>query len=473
MKEGDGLLKKYHHLFLTLLFVLDIFGLSLAWFLAYLIRFESGLIGVSKEIPPWGQHLPLLIIILLISTGVFLVSGLYEPKRLTSIPDEVYDLVKAITISIMIFVFLAYFFKEYPYSRLTIFFYWIFSLPILTLSRFTVRHFLVSLRRKGFISQYVLIIGEEELSRKLIHSFQHHPELGMNAIGILNPQKEKVGQFIERVPVIGTYEDLTRIIRQKTVDQIFIALPFHQHERIKEILNTLEDDLVNVKAVSDVSDLFILRGWIDVLDGLPIVNIKDTPLRGWGRIIKRAIDFIFSIFGIVLLSPLMVLIAILIKINSPGPVFYRQERMGFDGKIFKMLKFRSMVVEAEKETGSVWAKPNDPRRTAIGKVLRKTSLDELPQLFNVLIGEMSLVGPRPERPELIERFKDKIPRYMLRHKIKAGMTGWAQVNGWRGNTSLEKRIEHDLYYIENWSISFDLHILFLTLWKGFLSKHAY
>lgn len=467
------MLKKYNQIFITLLFVLDLFFISLAWFLAYLLRFESGLIEVTKDIPAWEQHLPLLIIILLISVVVFHASGLYQPKRLTSLPDEMYDLIKAITLSVLIFVFLAYFFKEYPYSRLTILYFWVLSILLVGASRIFARHLLKSLRRRGFNLRYVLIIGEEELSRKLIQSFHRHPELGMKAAGILSDSGEKMGQVIEGVRVIGTHEDLSRILKQGGIDQVFIALPFHLHEKIKEILNSLKDELVNIKAVSDVSDFVILRGGVDELDGLPIINIQDTPLHGWGKVAKRVLDLSLSFLGIVLLSPLLVIIAVLIKATSPGPVFYRQGRMGFDGVIFEMLKFRSMVADAEKETGSVWARPDDPRRTRLGKILRKTSLDELPQLFHVLKGEMSLVGPRPERPELIETFKQDIPRYMLRHKIKAGMTGWAQVNGWRGNTSLKKRIEHDLYYIENWSISFDLRILFLTLWKGLLSKHAY
>lgn len=467
------MLKKYNQVFITLLFILDLFAISLAWFLAYWMRFESGLIGVTKDIPSWEQHLPLLILILLISMAVFHASGLYQPKRLTSLPDEMYDLIKAVTLSVLVFVFLAYFFKEYPYSRLTIFYFWVLSIFLTGASRLFARSLLRSLRKRGFNLRYVLIVGEEELSGKLVQSFQRHPELGMKAVGILGDSSEKVGRAVEGVRVIGTHEDLSRVLRQGGIDQVFIALPFHLRDKIKEILNALKDELVNIKAVSDVSDFVMLRGGVDELDGLPIINIQDTPLQGWGKIAKRALDLLFSIPGIALLSPLMLLIAALIKITSPGPVFYRQERMGFDGVVFKMLKFRSMVVDAEKETGSVWAKPDDPRRTPLGKILRKTSLDELPQLFHVLKGEMSLVGPRPERPELIDEFKGKIPRYMLRHKIKAGMTGWAQVNGWRGNTSLEKRIEHDLYYIEHWSISFDLRILFLTLWKGLLSKHAY
>jgi Undecaprenyl-phosphate glucose phosphotransferase len=459
--------------FISILFILDLFFISVAWFLAYLLRFESGFIEATKDIPTWGQHLPLLVIILLVCGVVFNMTGLYRTKRFSSLPNEIFDLIRAITISILIFVFLAYFFKEYRYSRLTILYFWLLGILFTGLSRTYARHLLKSFRKRGFNLRYALIIGEEDLGQKMLQALRSHPELGLKAIGFLSESREKVGQTIEGVKVIGTHEDLHHVLNQGGIDQVFIALPFRLHEKIKDILTSLKNELVNIKVVSDLYDFVILRGGVDELDGLPIINIQDTPLHGLGKIAKRTLDMVLSGAGLLILSPLMGLIALLIKVTSPGPVFFRQERMGFDGEIFRMLKFRSMIEDAERETGSVWASPDDPRRTSIGGLLRKASLDELPQLFNVLKGEMSLVGPRPERPELIEKFRYNIPNYMLRHKIKAGMTGWAQVNGWRGNTSLERRIEHDLYYIENWSISFDLRILFMTLWRGLISKHAY
>jgi exopolysaccharide biosynthesis polyprenyl glycosylphosphotransferase len=220
-------------------------------------------------------------------------------------------------------------------------------------------------------------------------------------------------------------------------------------------------------------EFITLKGGVDELDGLPIVSLQNSPLSGWNKFFKRAFDLLLGTWILAIVSPLMLVISLLIKAGSEGSVLYKQERIGMDGHHFQMLKFRTMRVGAERETGPIWAKQNDPRRTKVGAFLRKTSLDELPQLFNVLKGEMSLVGPRPERPNFVEEFRNKIPLYMLRHKIKAGMTGWAQVNGWRGNTSLEKRIEHDLYYIQNWSIGFDLRILSMTLWRGIFSKSAY
>jgi len=473
IRRDAVLLKKYNQVFISFLFFSDLIAIVLSWLLAYLLRFEVGVIEVSKGVPSWSQHLPLLVILLLVCSVVFYLVGLYRPKRLSTIQKELSEIIKALTLSLLFFVFLTYFFKEYRYSRLTILYFWILSILLVGSMRFFSRNLLRAFRRREYNLRYILIIGEGELGQKLLRSFDVHSELGVKAVGFLSDSEEKVGQIINGLRVIGTFEDLHEVLKLQKIDQVYIAIPFHQHEKIKYILTSLKNELVDIKVVSDLYDFIRLRGGVDDLDGLPIINIQDTPLHGWGKIGKRMLDMITAFTGILILSPFMLIIGLAIKTTSHGPIFYKQKRMGLDGEIFEMLKFRSMVEDAEKETGSVWAHSDDPRRTPIGKILRRTSLDELPQLFNVLLGEMSLVGPRPERPELIDQFKDKIPKYMLRHKIKAGMTGWAQVNGLRGNTSLEKRIEHDLYYIENWSISFDFHILFLTIFKGLVNKNAY
>ncbi len=244
-------------------------------------------------------------------------------------------------------------------------------------------------------------------------------------------------------------------------------------EKLKTVLDDIGDEMVSIMVIPDLFEFATLRGGIGEFEGMPIISLRDTPLYGWNIVVKRVTDFVLSITILLAISPLMLVISFLVKATSRGPVFYSQERMGLDGKIFNMLKFRTMAIESEKETGPVWAAKDDSRRTSIGTFLRKTSLDELPQFFNVLKGNMSIVGPRPEREFFIQQFKNKIPKYMLRHKMKAGITGWAQISGWRGNTSLEKRIEYDLYYIENWSIWFDFEIILLTIWRGLLNKHAY
>ena len=272
---------------------------------------------------------------------------------------------------------------------------------------------------------------------------------------------------------LGSLEELPQIIQQQRIDQVFISLSLKEQHRLEELKDLLSEQWVDVRIVPDLGSFRTLHTDVESFAGMPLVTLVQSPMTGWNQMLKRMLDLAGAILALILFSPLMLLIAFLVKITSPGPILYRQQRMGLDGKTFFTLKFRSMRQDAEKQTGAVWATENDTRRTTLGVYLRRFNLDELPQLFNVLNGEMSLVGPRPERPVLIEEFKSKIPNYMLRHKVKAGITGWAQINGWRGNTSLEKRIEHDLYYIERWSVWLDLKILLLTVFKGFVDPNAY
>jgi Undecaprenyl-phosphate glucose phosphotransferase len=272
---------------------------------------------------------------------------------------------------------------------------------------------------------------------------------------------------------LGAPEDIRAVLDTRQVDIVIIALPHNDYPRLTGILNEIGDDPVAIHLVPDVFSLASLRGGIEEFETLPVIHLRESPLYGWNRVLKRAFDVGVGTAALLVAGPLMGAIALLIKVASPGPVLYRQERMGLDGRRFRMLKFRTMRVDAETDTGPQWAVPDDPRRTAVGTFLRSTSLDELPQLMNVLRGEMSLVGPRPERPSFVEEFRRRVPGYMLRHKVKAGITGWAQINGWRGNTSIEKRIEYDLYYIERWSLALDVKILLLTLWLGFKNRNAY
>ncbi len=273
--------------------------------------------------------------------------------------------------------------------------------------------------------------------------------------------------------VFGGLSSLPTLIREKQIDEVFLALHPRDWDRTEEVLDSLAEEVVDVRVVSSLSGIDTLRATSGNLDGLPIVSLRDTPLRGINVGLKRALDIVFSGLVLLLLSPMFALVALAVKFTSKGPVFYRQERMGLDGKTFGMLKFRSMRVDAEKESGAVWAKKDDPRRTPIGTFLRKSSIDELPQFWNVLTGQMSVVGPRPERPVFIDQFRKTIPRYHLRHKVKAGITGWAQVNGLRGDTSLRKRIQYDLYYSRKWSFGFDIWIMFLTVFRGMIAKNAY
>jgi len=329
------------------------------------------------------------------------------------------------------------------------------------------------LRKRGYNQRFALIAGIGELGQKVLEKIELYPELGIQVIGFLTQKGEETGKSIKNIPILGGYEDLDKILNEKEVDIFFIAISINEYDCFESLIKKVNGHLSEIKVVPGSYEFLKLRGGMDELGDLPMVSLQGSPLYGWDSVFKRTFDLILGTVVLVMIFPIMLIISLLIKLTSKGPILYKQERVGFDGRLFQMFKFRTMKKDAENETGPIWAGENDPRRTKVGAFLRKTSLDELPQLFNVLKGEISLVGPRPERPNFVEEFKNRIPLYMLRHKIKAGMTGWAQVNGWRGNTSIEKRIEHDLYYIQNWLIAFDLRILMMTLWKGLFSKSVY
>jgi len=468
------MLKKYSQVFITFLFFGDISIVVLSWILSYYLRMYVNLIPLFKyPIPPIEVYLSVTIYAVVIWPIVLKAMGLYEPMRTVSLFKESIQIIKASAVATLIFITVVYFLREYKFSRVVFFYFGVISTLVLIISRASLRMTLRYFRKKGYNLRFVLIVGAGELGKRILQSINNHPELGLRVVGFLTRRKDKVGKEISGVPVLGLYEEVKEVIQSHPIDQVFISLPLEENQRLRRILEKIDNEIVDIKIVPDFFNYITLRGGVEELDNIPIINLRDSPLYGWNRILKRILDIILSIIVLILFSPLMLLIAVLIKITSPGPIFYRQERMGLDGKTFTMLKFRTMKEDAEKEVGPVWAKEGDERRTRIGAILRRLSLDELPQFINVLKGDMSIVGPRPERPYFIQKFKDMIPGYMLRHKMKAGITGWAQINGWRGNTSIKKRIEHDIYYIENWSLWFDLKIIWLTIWKGFINRHAY
>ncbi|GJL80169.1 MAG: undecaprenyl-phosphate glucose phosphotransferase [Nitrospinaceae bacterium] len=467
------MLKKHGQLFLSAIFISDSLAIFSSWLLAYFIRFQVQFVPVTHGIPPIENYYEALIpiwIVFLVNIKVF---GLYQPLRGRSRSGEFFLILKVTAISVLILTAVTFFYREFSYSRIVVVYFWVLATILITLSHWLVRKILSLVRGRGWNLQKVLVVGAGELGQTVVEKLNLHPEIGFQVVGYLTQHPEKIGRMLQGHPVLGPYEEVSKVIRDQGVDQLFIALPLKAHDRLEQVLEYLGEETVDVKVVPDLLQYMNIHSGVEELDGLPIVNLAESPLYGWNVVVKRTSDIILSSLAIVVTAPVMLLIAVLVKMGSRGPVFYRQERVGLDQRVFWMLKFRSMKLEAEKSTGPVWAKENDERRTGIGTFLRKTSLDELPQLFNVLKGEMSLVGPRPERPVFIEDFKQSIPNYMLRLKMKAGLTGWAQVNGWRGNTSLQKRIECDLYYIKNWSLLFDLKILLMTLWRGFINRHAY
>ncbi len=469
-------MKKYAHLAVFVLVLADVLAVIAAWSTAFFLRFNVDIIPVIKAYPTFPHYLSFVPIVLVFWLAAARLLDLYGPQLSRSLRARAWNAWKAATLSLVLLTALTFFYREFPFarfSRVVMAYYWIIVTVYAVIARTLAQTILKNLRRRGYEVRRILIAGTGELGVDLGGRMRSNEVLGIEVVGYLTDREEEVGSLISGVPVTGRLEDAREVILRFQAEQLFIALPMDGQDHLQRVLEGLGEDLIDIKVVPDFLKFMKLNAGIEDFDGLPVISLRESPLFGVNRLVKRTADIVLSLAALLVLSPLMVLIAGAIKLTSPGPVLYRQERMGLDGISFQMFKFRSMREGAEEESGAVWASPKDPRRTSVGRIIRKASLDELPQLFNVLRGDMSVVGPRPERPVFVEDFRKNIPGYMLRHKVKAGITGWAQVNGWRGNTPIENRIECDLYYIENWSLGFDLKILWLTLWKGIIHKHAY
>jgi Undecaprenyl-phosphate glucose phosphotransferase len=467
------MLKQKRQLFEYLFMVADVAVVSIAWVLAYWIRFASDLVPADKGVPEFWHYLSLMPFIWLIWAFVFRRMGLYRPMRGVRRTREMWILVNANALAILLLIAITYLFREksVPFSRLVFGYFWLLSTVLTALQRGVLRFLLRELRRKGYNLRYMVIVGTGKVAADMVSRIRLHQELGIQLVGCLAREaSERRGPG--GLPVVGTYSDLGELVRHSEIDQVLIALPLEDHHRLPEIMTTLGDTYVDIKIIPDIYQFASVGGSIEEFEGLPVVSLQSSPLDGVHMFSKRALDLLLGTVSLIILSPLLLLIAVLIKLTSRGPIFYRQERVSFDGSPFPILKFRTMYADAEA-SGPGWTRPGDLRVTPLGRILRSTSLDELPQLLNVLRGDMSIVGPRPERPVFIEEFRRRVPRYMLRHKVPAGMTGWAQVHGWRGDTSIDKRIEFDLYYIENWSLLFDLKILCMTIVSGFRGRNAY
>jgi Undecaprenyl-phosphate glucose phosphotransferase len=440
----------------------------MCWVTAYWVRFH--LMRVT-DIPPFRDYALQLLPILVVWGIAFHTFDLYRPHRLGSRASEWLDVAKASILGALILVSIMTFaFRDYAYSRLVILIFLAQSIVAVSLARAALREALRFARRHGYNLRYAIVVGGGEPAAEVLRVLRRRRDVGIFVLGMLSDKKE----IPENMRWLGGIEDVRTVLDRHQVDMVIIALPHADAARLAPVLNGIGDDPIAIHLVPDVFSLVPARGGVEEFEMIPFIHLRESRLYGWNRLLKRAFDLVFGTFALVVAAPVMVGIAVALKLTSPGPVLYRQERMGVDGLRFKMLKFRTMHVDAEAETGPVWALPDDPRRTPVGAFLRRTSLDELPQIFNVLRGEMSLVGPRPERPRFVEEFRRRVPGYMLRHKVKAGITGWAQINGWRGNTSIERRIECDLYYIERWSLGFDLKILLQTLWYGFrINRNAH
>ncbi|MBI4240861.1 MAG: undecaprenyl-phosphate glucose phosphotransferase [Candidatus Rokubacteria bacterium] len=469
------MLKAHSRLFEHLTLLGDLLLITGSWVLAYYLRFFLGPIPVYQGTPPLGPYLVLVVPIAVVWAVAFRAFGLYRPRRLKSRLAEWIDIAKASSLGCLVLVaVMEFFFRSFEFSRLVILYFWVLSVVSVSLSRAVFREALRFARRRGYNLRYALIVGSGELARTVVERLGQRPDVGLQVAGLVGDEKDATDSAVKR---LGGYGDLRSVMERLTVDRVILALPHEDYARLPLILDEIGDDPVAIHFVPDFLRFASLRGGVEEFEGLPFIHLRESPLHGWNLVLKRGFDLTFGSLALLLAAPLMLLIALAIRFTSGAPVLYRQERMGLDGQRFWMLKFRTMQLDAEAETGPVWASPGDPRRTRLGTLLRSWSLDELPQLFNVLKGEMSLVGPRPERPVFVEQFRREIPGYMLRHKVKSGITGWAQVKGWRGDiplsSALEWRIEYDLEYIERWSLLFDLNILWLTLWNGFRNRNAY
>ncbi|MBN2369726.1 MAG: undecaprenyl-phosphate glucose phosphotransferase [Vicinamibacteria bacterium] len=482
-------MKHKAHRLIVILVLVDILATNLAWIAAYLLRFHSkpfmSLVPVTKGTPPFTHYALLLPLLAFLWPIVLYFHGLYQIKRGRSRIDEFIAILFSVLISAGLCVGFTLYVRVYhryqpsvspqwEFSQVVFLIFIVLDVVALVLGRAALRRYLHRKWAAGEGVERALVAGTGELGQNVARTLIAHRELGYRLVGFLDggDAKELLG-----LPVLGRLADVREVVQRHAVGQLYVALPIDEHGAMLTIIKDLRNECIDIKVVPDLLQYASMKATLEDLDGIPIISLNDIPLRGWNSMAKRLFDIILSIVFLLFFTlpvPLFPLIALLIKIKGgKGPIFFRQERMSLDGKTFQIFKFRSMHHDAEKDTGPVWAADEDPRRTCVGVWLRRHNLDELPQLINVLLGDMSLIGPRPERPPFVRRFKERIPQYMLRHRVKSGMTGWAQVNGWRGNTSVEKRIEFDLYYIENWSLLLDFKILLLTALRGFGQRHAY
>ena len=443
--------------------------------LAYILRFyvfNASDTGVG--ILPAKDYFSVLVFLIPAYVLIYFGCNVYGPKRTGKQRREIGSIIQANTIGMALLIIILYLFvREIHYSRSMMAIFYVLNIVITTFSRIVLRKVLRSMRKRGYNLKHVLVVGYSRAAESYIDRLQWNPQWGYVVCGVLD-DTVPIGTPYKGVKVLGDIDALTTTIEANKLDEIAIALSLKDYDRLEEIVNICEKSGVHTKFIPDYNSLIPSRPYTEDLMGLPVINIRYVPLSNTGNmVVKRAMDIVGSLFGIILVSPLLLIIALAIKLTSPGPVIFKQERVGLHNVPFYMYKFRSMEIQKEEEEKKAWTVKNDPRVTPIGKFLRRTSLDELPQLFNILKGDMSLVGPRPERPLFVEKFKEQIPRYMIKHQVRPGLTGWAQVNGYRGDSSIPKRIEHDLYYIENWTLSFDIKIIFLTFFTGFINKNAY
>lgn len=461
---------KKHPQYAIAVFLTDISAIIASFLLAYYLRFSEILFPAHKGIPSLEVYLRAMVAVIPIYLLIFRSYQLYRPERHIRRIYELLNVIKAVTVATVFLMALTFIYREFSYSRIVLLFAWFFSILLCSVGRYLLIQFEYLIRKQKSRDR-VLIIGTNRNARNLIQWANENPHYGQEVIGILTNYDSNYGKHIDGVPILGDLKVLDEVFNKEQVDEVILTDPNVSRETAAELMLKCESKMVDFKLVADFYGLITQHVDVEYISNVPLLGLKTLPLDDlWNRFVKRIFDLAVSFCICVFLLPFFVLIAFLVKAYDGGPIFYPQERVGQDEKKFTLYKFRSMSVDAEQRTGPVWAEDGDSRITPVGKFLRHVNLDELPQLWNVLIGDMSLVGPRPERPHFVRQFRDQIPRYMVRHKVKSGLTGWAQIHGLRGNTSLEERIKYDLYYMENWTLMIDIEILFATL---FAFKNAY
>ena len=464
------MLKAHSKLLEHIMLAGDLLVVAVCWLLAYVIRFYVLGPPLRSGIPPLYPYLLMLLPILVVWGVSFRAFDLYRPRRIASHLSEAADLAKASSLGALVLVaVMTFLFREYEYSRVVIVYFWLLSIAAVWLARGTFREALRFARRRGYNLRYAVVVGDGDLAATVVSRLAARTDVGIEVLGVVGDDKEGMGGARR----LGGYSDLRAVLDAHVVDHVILALVHEDYGRLGGLLEAVGDEPVTIHVVPDLFRFASLRGGVEEFEGMPFIHLRDSPLHGWSQVAKRVFDLVFSAALLIGLAPVLLLLALGVKLTSRGPVFYRQERMGLDGQRFRMLKLRTMRVDAEAGTGPIWATEDDPRRIPYGALLRRLSLDELPQFVNVLRGEMSVVGPRPERPFFVEQFRRTVPGYMLRHKVKSGVTGWAQVNGLRGNTSLEKRIQYDIEYIERWSLWLDVKIIALTVVRIVFERNAY
>ncbi|MCH5253565.1 MAG: undecaprenyl-phosphate glucose phosphotransferase [Lachnospiraceae bacterium] len=455
--------------------LMDALVVAVSYIFAWYLKFDSPFSDISPEIGvlTMQTYFELLYFIVPGYIILYYYFNLYTPKRATVHKYEIINIIQANTVGIILLMAGWYFIKQIDVSRTMMGLFYIINIIFTTIFRSVLRALLQFFRKKGYNLKYILLVGYSRAAEEYILRINANPQWGYVVRGILDDSVPR-GTVYKGVKVIGSIGNLHYILPQNKLDEIAITLSLDNYDRLEYIVDMCEKSGVHTKFIPDYNSLFPSRPYTEDLMGLAVVNIRYVPLTNtlnW--VVKRAVDIVVSLIGLVVFSPIMLICAIAVKCSSKGPAIFKQERIGLHNKPFEMYKFRTMEVQKPGAEKKGWTTKDDPRVTKVGRLLRKTSMDELPQLFNILKGDMSVVGPRPERPQFVEKFKEEIPRYMVKHQVRPGLTGWAQINGYRGDTSIKRRIEHDIFYIENWTLSFDIKIMFLTIFKGLINKNAY